>query len=75
MSDQQNTIPKISGDPWADYQSWIAAGKPFAFGKELIKKYTRNAKLIRFFHGRKESEKDLKYMEMNLKAIFSKWKK
>lgn len=66
---------KITGDPWADYQAWIKAEKPFAFGKELIKQYTKNNNLKKYFHGRHESDKSAAYLEQNLNVIFLKWKK
>lgn len=75
MAELENKILKITSNPWNDYQSWLECGKPFAFGKELIKRYTRNQKLKKYFHGRRESEKDAVYLDKNLQVIFIKWKK
>jgi len=65
----------LTGNPREDISSFLKSReKPYQFGLQLIKKYTRNSELIKFLTLRAETPRAKKIMVQNIKVISWKYK-
>ena len=64
----------LDGSAWTEYQAWIAKGKPYDQGVDMIRRHTRNINLVRHLEKKKENPKSQKVLERNLLIISKKWK-
>jgi len=63
----------IRGTAWDEYQSWLANKQPFEMGINLLIKYTRNGRLIKYFQKKQESPVTKKQLAHNLAIVSRKW--
>ena len=66
----------LSGNATKDFSSFLnSKEKPYDFGLELIKTYTKNLILYNFLLSLKENENTRKILIANIKIIAQRWSK
>ena len=63
----------VKGTAWDEYQSWLSMKRPYEMGINLLIKYTRNGRLIRYFQKKTKSPVTEKQLAHNLAIVSRKW--
>ena len=61
------------GTAYDEYLTWLELNQPYDMGVNMIVKYTRNGRLIKYFQVKGENERTKKQLAKNLAIISRKW--